>query len=318
MNATKNNDSTVIDNDEVGGGSVNEKKRQYGPLSSSASSSSTTSTQRDIDSHKGSSTESSYNPLKHRSHLLHAIEGLNRYPNYLSRWKQNDVEALEQELKRVISQVREQKSNTEEQRHTIRLALGDFFLEHPEWQQFSVAPESWEEMREILDPRAYDAILRSLKTGKLPKDISVKDLIAGKAQVELDTGHLEEWMDEEMFDVYSFPLLSETFCRKLCSYASSILSYLESSPRQSDIPVRSCYRDIDNLGLEWLNDLIFHLILKPISTQLYRDTELEGGDLDWRQGFIAAYSGTPTKAKPRQRLVPHTDDAEVSQHWCID
>jgi len=54
------------------------------------------------------------------------------------------------------------------------------------------------------------------------------------------------------------------------------------------------------------------MILRPLSSLLYGDTELEGGDLDWRQGFIAAYSKSPTTAKPRQRLVPHTDDAEVS------
>lgn len=143
-------------------------------------------------------------------------------------------------------------------------------------------------------------------------NITVDDVIAGRIRIDLDTTHLEEWMDEEMFDVYSVPLLSKTFCRKLCLYASSVMSYIELSPEKCDNPLRSCYRDIDNIGLSWLNDLMFHLILRPISAQLYRDTELEAGDLDWRQGYIAAYSSTPTNSKPRQRLVPHTDDAEVS------
>jgi len=313
----------VIDetDNDVGGGSVNEKKRQYransckpdaGSPSSLASSLSTQSS-----SNADVSIQSVYNPTNHRSHLLHALEGLHRYPNYLSRWESGDVEALERELQRVLKQVQDQKSNTQNQRNNIELALRDFFLEHPEWKKFSTVPESWEEIREILDPRAANVVFRSQKGGTRIKELGVKDVIAGRTQIELDTGHLEEWMDEEMFDVYSFPLLSQSFCRKLCLYASSVMTYLESSPQKSEKPLRSCYRDLDNLGLAWLNDLIFHLILKPISAQLYRDTDLEGGDLDWRHGFIAAYSGNPTTSKPRQRLVPHTDDAEVTLNLCL-
>jgi hypothetical protein len=323
VNATNNKYSFVNSNDEIGGGSVNEKKRHYDPKSrqqdtrspSSSSSSPLSSTQRDNNIHEN--TERVYNPSNHRSHLLHAIEGLNRYPSYLSRWENNDVEALEQELQRLLGQVQEQKSNTENQRDCIQLALRDFFLEYPEWKQFSVPPESWDEIREILDPRAADAIFRSQKIRKMMENSTVNDVIAGRIRTELDTGYLGEWMDEEMFDVYSFPLLSETFCSKLCSYASSVMPYIESSPQKCNPPVRSCYRNMDNLGLGWLNDLVFHFILRPISAQLYRDTELEGGDLDYRHGFIAAYSSDPTTSRPRQRLVPHTDDAEVSMHISI-
>jgi hypothetical protein len=316
VNATNKKYSFITINDEIGGGSVNEKKRHYDPSSRQqdakrSPSSNLTHRGSDIDEN----TERVYDPSNHRSHLLHAIEGLNRYPNYLSRWKNNDVEALEQELQRLLGQVQEQKSNAEEQRDCIQLALQDFFREYPEWKEFSVPPESWDEIKEkILDPRAADAIFRSRTIRKMMDNSTVNDVIAGRIRTELDTGRLGEWMDEEMFDVYSFPLLSETFCRKLCSYASSVMSYLEASPQKCNPPVRSCFRNMDNLGLGWLNDLVFHLILRPISAQLFGDTELEGGDLDYRHGFIAAYSSDPTTSRPRQRLVPHTDDAEVSMH----
>ncbi len=303
MNAT----NISSPDDEVGGGSVNEKEREYQPKSHHEDASS--------DRHSNNSdknSEPAYNPSNHRSHLLHALEGLHRYPNYLSRWDNDDVEALEEELQRVLRQVQEQKSNTQDQRDNIQHALGDFFLENPEWKEFSAPPESWDELREILDTRAAQVVFRSKKIRKMTEKIAMNEVIAGRVEIELDPGHLEEWMDEEMFDVYSFPLLSKTFCQKLCLYASSVLSYVEASRERTNKPGRSCYRDLDNLGLGWLNDLVFHLILKPISAKLYRDTELEGGDLDYRHGFIAAYSGSPTTSKPRQRLVPHTDDAEVS------
>eukprot|EP00531_Pseudo-nitzschia_arenysensis_P012569 CAMPEP_0116137314 /NCGR_PEP_ID=MMETSP0329-20121206/12185_1 /TAXON_ID=697910 /ORGANISM="Pseudo-nitzschia arenysensis, Strain B593" /LENGTH=391 /DNA_ID=CAMNT_0003632227 /DNA_START=266 /DNA_END=1442 /DNA_ORIENTATION=+ len=311
MNLMNSTNTSAVDTaaDDVGGGRVNEKIRQYRPKSLKHDSNSV--------SLPVEKSERVYNPLNHRSHLLHAIEGLHRYPNYLSRWNNGDVEALEQELRRVLQQVQEQKSKTHDQRDRIQLVLRDFLVEHPEWKEFSAPPKTWDELREILDTRASDAVFRSPKIRKMVSKIAVDDVIAGKEQIELDAGYLEEWMDEEMFDVYSFPLLSKTFCRKLCLYASSIISYLESSPQKSDNPVRSCYRDLDNLGLGWLNDLIFNLILRPVSAQLYRDTDLEGGDLDWRHGFIAAYSGSPTTSKPRQRLVPHTDDAEVTLNMCF-
>jgi len=48
--------------------------------------------------------------MQHRSHLLHAIEGLDRYPRYISRWKETDINSLEQALKEKLEQVREQKN----------------------------------------------------------------------------------------------------------------------------------------------------------------------------------------------------------------
>jgi hypothetical protein len=33
-----------------------------------------------------------------QSHLLHAVEGLDRYPNYLNRWNERDIDELELSL----------------------------------------------------------------------------------------------------------------------------------------------------------------------------------------------------------------------------
>jgi hypothetical protein len=68
----------------------------------------------------------------------------------------------------------------------------------------------------------------------------------------------------------------------------------------------------------WLNDLLFHLVLRPISRQLYQETETLLGDLHWRQGYIAAYSASPSPTEPRRRLVLHTDDSEVTLNTNID
>ena len=78
--------------------------------------------------------------------------------------------------------------------------------------------------------------------------------------------------------------------------------------------------DMDMIGLSWLNNLIFHLIVRPLSRHLFKQTEGIKDDLDWRQGYIAGYSHSPTIDPKndnsigiqRSRLVPHTDDSEVT------
>jgi len=290
----------------VGGGEVNEKKRLNNPggLFQTPKSPKT-------DSQKTNTRPSTYDPEHHRSHLLHAIEGLDRYPNYLSRWQEDDMDALETALEQRLEQVRAQKTKVVQQRKDIKDVLHQFLSEHPEWKDFVQAPKTWKEIQStVLDPRAAKAIFRSNFFRQSNKDedrVSVDDVLSGRSPVELDTAFLQEWMDEEMYDIYSFPLLSEEFCQKLHQFVSGMMEAMEGSSA-----IRGIHKDLDNMGMGWLNDLIFQLIVRPISSQLFKETELEGGDLDWRQGFVASYSASPTHSKPRERLVPHTDDAEVS------
>jgi len=75
--------------------------------------------------------------------------------------------------------------------------------------------------------------------------------------------------------------------------------------------------DLDTVGLSWINDLLFHLVVCPISRQLFQKTELEGGDLDFRHGYVAGYAASPSTSSPRERLVAHTDDSEVTLNVCI-
>ena len=63
--------SSTQDTDQLGGGAINEKQRTLGD--------DTASNTRHFD------------PLTQKSHLWHALEGLDRYPNYLSRWNDQDA-----------------------------------------------------------------------------------------------------------------------------------------------------------------------------------------------------------------------------------
>jgi hypothetical protein len=291
----------------IGGGAVNEKKRLYPERLTGKPT-------RD-GGNVETATSSSYDPVRHRSHFLHAMEGLDRYPNYLSRWKEGDMDRLETALREKLSQVRDQRSQVMRQRDEMQQILHLYLQQNPQWNKFVQIPATWEEIQSnILDPRASKVIFRSkfFQSTRGESTISVQDVLQGKTPVNLDTALLQDLMDEEMFDTYSLPLLSPEFCYKLHRFVSAFsIHVLDSSLFQQSLTL-NIHKDLDNMGMGWLNDLIFQLVVRPISCHLYKETELEGGDLDWRQGFIASYSADPTQSKPRQRLVPHTDDSEVS------
>ena len=157
---------------------------------------------------------------------------------------------------------------------------------------------------------------------------NIEDIIVGKVKVDLDPALLEDWMDEEMFDVYSFPLLTPEFCSILRTTLRD-LSTLAESDEFSHLNFGRRVIDLDSIGLGWVTDLLFHVYIKPISQHLFATTEklVDADDvkndaspiLDWRQGYVAGYSADPTGSKgvTRHRLVPHTDDAEVTLNCCL-
>ena len=157
---------------------------------------------------------------------------------------------------------------------------------------------------------------------------SIEDIIVGKVKVDLDPALLENWMDQEMFDVYSFPLLTPGFCSILRTTLRD-LSTLAESEEFSHLNFGRRVIDLNSIGLGWVTDLLFHVYIKPISHHLFATTEKLVNDedskndaspiLDWRQGYVAGYSADPTESKgvTRHRLVPHTDDAEVTLNCCL-
>ena len=70
-------------------------------------------------------------------------------------------------------------------------------------------PESWAELkqRNILSEQAFHVVFQSVKRKKY-QDYDLRDVMYGRVHVDLNTSLLEEFIDQEMFDVYSFPMLS--------------------------------------------------------------------------------------------------------------
>ena len=87
----------------LGGGAINEKERLYAKGQGTAEI--ITSSPADNESNHVSSstgTSSSFDPNS-LSHSLHAAVGMERYPNYLSRWSFDDMDQLEASLRASVA-----------------------------------------------------------------------------------------------------------------------------------------------------------------------------------------------------------------------
>ena len=231
------------DNKILGGGAINEKPRHYNPLpdrNEKEKSNENNKIKRDDDS-INNDAKRSWDPANNLSHMLHALVGLDRYPNYLSRFQHtSDMDLLEQALEQRLQDVRRQKTSIIERRMGIQKLVRKYtssvqikndghemvisenecndgqgdcltcWLDHP----LLSPPKTWNELRErnILTESAFNAAFRSVKRQKRSKtnqDTEIMHVICGKVRVNLDPSLLENWMSQEMFDVYSFPLLTK-------------------------------------------------------------------------------------------------------------
>lgn len=301
----------------IGGGAINEKQRQYqggekGSVAGEVVASS-------------SSSSSFYAPSKHPSHLYHALEGLDRYPNYLARWQPEDIDQLEASLEEKLSLVRQQRTQVLQERTDAAQQVVQSLLEtHEEkerWQTLLKPLETWQDIQsKLLDPTAVTAIFKSKMFSAKRNNDTIPTVLAvrqGQVPVALDPERLQAWLDEELYDVYSFRLLRDGFCRDLTDFARAFAQASEALPLDDKHKLSSRPFNLDLVGLGWVNDLLFHLVMRPLARELFSHSEGLQSDLDWRHGYVAGYSAQPGSGKPRERLVTHTDDSEVTMNTCL-
>jgi hypothetical protein len=345
-------DDNRSDNDDpwskIGGGAINEKKRRGIPPGNGEQSDTINDSSQDADS---DSSTVAFNPRVHKTHLWHALEGLDRYPNYLSRWNNvEDMNRLEEALKERLSLVQQQRHDILQRRDQIQRIVQELVASSSNdkeslegldtttttcssWKWLIEGPTSWQQVQDhILDARICQAIFQS-KTFRPSSETAspsfadvptmaapptLAQVLSGNVAVELDASLLQTVMEEEMYDVYSLPLLSPAFCQQVREYIQAFTKLAQERAPASELNNAIVLRpvDLDTVGLQWINDLLFHLIVRPISRHLFLKTEA-WKDLDWRQGYIAAYAARPATDKPRERLVTHTDDAEVTLNVCL-
>lgn len=232
----------------IGGGAINEKPRLYkNPtvnkityLREGPEILTSTNDRRDerVGDTIDASAKTSWDPISNLSHMLHALVGLDRYPNYLSRFRNTaDIDLLENALEESLQKVRKQKAEFVKRGEGVRKLVKTFINSHDfdgddvgmldthqnvEGDNYKLwlghpilsCPKTWKELRErnVLTDKAFQTAFRSInkKSTKSGKNGTTElfDIISGQIDVKLDPSLLEDLMEQEMFDVYSFPLFS--------------------------------------------------------------------------------------------------------------
>ncbi len=223
-----------------GGGEINEKLRTFH------------TTTNDSDEEKDSRADYSngFQPHIHKTHLWHALEGFDRYPNYFDRWRNiipsrkesedptlsrnklsdddekdmDDLLKLEQALRDTADAVRRERERIAQQRTTWRQKIPQFLQENPQFRKFwdvSLFGEDWEKWCSgILHPKVQELFfISNIATGtthlKACPEATVTQVLSGIVPVEWNVSLLTELLDEECTDVYSMPILSGAFCHEL-------------------------------------------------------------------------------------------------------
>lgn len=320
--------------EQLGGGAINEKQRTFQQHKNNVVSGTSNNNDK----------EDTWDPSNNLSHMLHALVGLDRYPNYLSRLNNDDVISIERALEETLIKVRQQKTQITQRRDGLRELVKKYNNHLPDSSTISddtisttlhvsslPPPQTWSELKSVLSEEAFEVVYRSIiSSSKLERKIpTLQDVMSGKIEVHLDPALLEDWMSQECFDVYSFQLLRKDFC---CLIRKTItdLSKLGESDEFSSLLLGRRPIDFDTVGLGWISDMLLHLFIIPISKLLFANTEkllsdedassnTSGKILNWRQGYVAGYSANPKgeKAATRHRLVPHSDDSEVTLNCCL-
>jgi hypothetical protein len=347
----------------LGGGSVNERPRRR-RVEGVETGATTTTVNHDLrpahddddNTNHDATTESHYDPLRHKTHLWHALEGLDRYPNYLSRWNdESDILRLERALQVQLDRVRQQRRNARSYKRFLRNLIDndEVLLALPSSTRSLLLkpPTSWQELRDrrILDPKIVEAVVSSRQSRTSnPSPPSLVAICSGSVPggVELDVSRLAEIMDEEVPDVFALPVLTPEFGGHVCDWIEAVASRVQhrlasialtasqhdptstATSKEPDLDAWMAQSrrplDLSDVGLDWLVNLLFSLVVQPISRHLFAE-EMGGGtgrSLDWKQAFVAGYSPKPSSsmnaaAAPRQHLVPHTDDSEVTLNVCL-
>jgi hypothetical protein len=241
--ANNSSDATPV----LGGGEINEKPRFFAK------------------SHKQHphNIPDNYDPKENLSHLLHSIVGLDRYPNYLLRWTQNeekDIDALEEALEDQLEKLRQQRVLLRKRREEFSKLCNDLATDDKPLLSFLQPPQTWDEVRDnVLHPKISNVIFgsrmfwgsNSSSVGFKEDMISVQEVINGKIVVRLDPHLVHELLDEEMPDVYSFPLLSVEVClckKHFLSFRFTDTFCYDTSHNVTSLVIRQTKQKINDMG----------------------------------------------------------------------
>eukprot|EP01006_Ploeotia_vitrea_P025227 TRINITY_DN58082_c0_g1_i1.p1 TRINITY_DN58082_c0_g1~~TRINITY_DN58082_c0_g1_i1.p1 ORF type:complete len:360 (+),score=44.13 TRINITY_DN58082_c0_g1_i1:105-1184(+) len=232
--------------------------------------------------------------------IMHASFGLDHYPNYLQRWSEPEIDELEKRLEEQLALVRKQKQQVAQRNQETAK-----FTPTNTVTKFDPELKNWDALEGIVDEKYLDCLKKS--NGN-PGPIEFGDIV-----------------DEVSPGVWSFPLLSAEFCKKLLADRNNFMDFVTNCTEEEQLRIlgpsekneklneRRLRFNLDTMGMKWLLDLLLSYVAVPLSSVVFND-ELEGAKLNWRHGYIIGYAdkGDSRGVIAKSGLIPHTDDSEVT------
>ena len=240
---------------------------------------------------------------------LSTVFGLNHYPNYLYRFREES-----EELSKMESLLQQELEKVQKQRKEISVMnkmANNFLTTHPVDSKSSKTTDV-RSLRFWLSPTL-------LKNIGCPTDMSIQDFITSPLSAAMQEIFAEELEIEEGIDgIYSMEFFTKEACGYLMErtkiFAHYLHNHLEKDVEESSLEdFKKRPPPLNYMGLGFLEELLLHIvnIIAPLAFPDYVDCNA----LDWSHGYIVGYSRDQRAqgmAVQRSGLVTHTDDSEVT------
>jgi hypothetical protein len=236
---------------------------------------------------------------------LHTVFGLNRYPNYLYRFRsdQDQLLKLESSLERQLELFRRQK-------HEI------LYLEslRDEFATFQAARAATEAPGMLLSQWLSSSFFESIGIADCTIEEFTRLPLSSSMRLSI-----VDVLKESAPGIYEFDLLHREASVYLKNVTVEFSTFLKKKLEQelslgvtnSDLTI-FCKRppSLYHMGLSIIEHLLL-TILNAVYPLLFPDYS-SLGELDWCQGYVVGYSSILTSGVQRSALVHHTDDSEVT------
>lgn len=216
--------------------------------------------------------------------LMHALYGLQRFPGYLAKWRDEDLDMLEKLSTVLTDATKRERDNRRRRAHFLR----EYKSLHSDLATISTSFEK------LMSPNCVTWLKGDRKKRSIASVLNVRE--------------------EHPSGIFSFDLLSKDACQMLREEMGHFLKYRNEYEKQHG-PVPGTLRErlvLRDLNLSAFSSFLFERIVKPLVKEIFGPSTL--ASLDFHHDYFVGYGKNEIASRNiiRNALIPHTDDSEIT------
>ena len=244
---------------------------------------------------------------------LHTIFGLNRYPNYLYRFREGEeLDRMESLLEDFLETIKKQKREI-----AVMASLKMNFLQLND-DSLTMNASSAGRI-DLLNFWLSPSLFQSFGCHV---DTTIRDFMSSPVSPLIQAVLGEELeVDEAVEGLFFLEIFNKNACDFLIGRSNDFAKYLHMTSEDALANFRKRPPPLNYMGLEFMEDFLLYIvnIIAPLTFPEY----IQNSELDWSQAYIAGYTEakesdrsqstiTSRKDSDRSGLVKHTDDSEIT------